>query len=247
MDSGLSKIQDEYYWKNRPLTDKQKDWNYGEENWLEGYSKSINHPHRKLIIDALQKLEPFDSLLEVGCNVGPNLYNIKTRFPNVKLAGIDVNENAIITAQTSPSLSGIRFEIGSAYNIPYPDKSFDIVLSDAVLIYTNPDRIQHTMAELSRVACKGMILVEWYNPNSTLGTLMFGHWARNYQKILEEKNFEVKKIKIKKGTWKTKSGNWETIGYVFVASRPVLQISNTNYLLERIFQSGTGGKTTMTV
>ena len=78
--------QDISYWQSRPITDEHRDWKETKENWVEDYWNSWKHPHRKVIIDELKKLPRFTTLLEVGCNCGPNLSNIKLAFDQVRRA-----------------------------------------------------------------------------------------------------------------------------------------------------------------
>ena len=129
MDNSLT--QDELYWKNRPLDDKKRDWDYEEPNWVLDYSKSQAHSHRGYIIEMLSRMD-FESLLEIGCNAGPNLSLISEFFSGRNLAGFDTNEYAVSQAKLLVPTAEVK--IGSLYNMEYPDKSFDVVLSDAVLI-----------------------------------------------------------------------------------------------------------------
>jgi tRNA G46 methylase TrmB len=78
----------ELFWKFRHFFDK---------SWAERYisKESINHPHRKILIDIISKYYPFDSALEIGCASGPNLYLLAKKFPEVKLYGIDISKKAI--------------------------------------------------------------------------------------------------------------------------------------------------------
>lgn len=213
----MEEVENLNYWKNRPLDDVRRDWYYNTDNWITDYRASVEHPHRKLIINALQGLVPFESLLEGGCNCGPNLRLIKQKFPTVKLAGVDINENAVREAQNS--LPDADIEVGNIEKgFPFEDKSFDIALVDAVLIYVGPEKIGKVMSELDRVARKGIILVEW-DSNSPLGEVKEYHWTRDYKRLLEELEFKVRKIKIPPEAWPTRSGNWARLGYIFSAKR----------------------------
>jgi len=70
-------------WKCHDIRMKLKkngDWSNKESDWLRGYWDSINHPHRALLIDQVQKYSP-ESALEIGCNCGPNLRVLADRSP----------------------------------------------------------------------------------------------------------------------------------------------------------------------
>lgn len=206
--------QDYNYWANRPKNDPQKDWTYNEQNWLEGYLISANHPHRQLIIDAVRNINP-ESILEIGCSVGPNLYRLKEVFPEINLAGIDVSEISIKSAKEC--LPNVLLKTGNYLFIPFPDKSFDMILADATLMYAGPKEIKKAMSEINRVARMAVIIVDRFD--KSLDGKIVGHvWGRNYTKILENLGFKVEETKITKETWPT-SKNWVKYGRLFIARR----------------------------
>ena len=209
-----NKVEGKEYWQNRPLEDQRKDWK-DDADWISGYWNSRNHPHRRLIIEALEKLKPFDSVFEVGCNVGPNLDVIQNHFMGVRTGGIDLNESAVLEAQNRLPYSNIS--VGSTGMIPTFTGSYDIVLADAVLMYVNPEDIQPSISEMARVAKKAIVSVDWHDEESTGGVINEFHWTRNYEKLLNEQGLIVEKIKLTKEDWP--SNNWEKLGYIYVATR----------------------------
>ena len=72
------------------------------------------------------------------------------------------------------------------------------------------------MDEIARVTARGVILVEW-DDESKLGRIKNWHWARDYKTLLEERGFEVEKIKVTKEFWP--SENWSANGYIYIAKR----------------------------
>ena len=207
--------QDHKYWEQRSLLDQKRDWDKRSENWIEDYRNSIDHPHRWEIIKELIKLAPFESILEIGCNAGPNLAKINYSFPNLKLAGIDANYDAIRIAKKW--LPKAHLQVGNiSEGLNLKDKEYDILLSDAVLIYIPPDNIEKVFEEIDRVTKKAVILIEWFD-ESILGSVKDFHWARNYTIILETLGFTVFSRKLTKEEWP--SFNWEKNGHLFVATR----------------------------
>lgn len=212
-NSILSKPEDEYYWITRPVDDVRKDWRNEGGSWIEEYVKSAEHPHRELILRAMRDLSPIDSVLEIGCNAGPNLHRIQSVFPNAKLAGIDVNADAI--ARARKWMPDSVFKVGSGVAIPFNDQSFDVVLVDAVLMYSNPENFKATLKEINRVAKKGVILMEW---NSDRDEIKDYHWARPYVKYMHEIGFEAVELKtLTKEDWP--SDVWVKNGVLFVFQR----------------------------
>jgi ubiquinone/menaquinone biosynthesis C-methylase UbiE len=203
--------QDEQYWKNRPTTDPKRDWDYGSQNWIFDYFCSALHPHRKVIISELKKLQPIKNILEVGCNIGPNLLRIQDEFPKIKLAGVDINEFAI--AEGKRLLKSIDFRVADLDELPFKNKSFDYILADAVLIYVDPSKISCVIMEMDRVCKKGMILVEWHNEESVTGKIKEYHWCRNYKALLEEFGYKVEMQRITKENWPTPK--WQSLGRIY--------------------------------
>ncbi|MCK9370400.1 class I SAM-dependent methyltransferase [Candidatus Dojkabacteria bacterium] len=204
----VNKLEDIKYWQKRPADDTRKDWRLDRDtDWVSEYWGSQAHPHRSLITEALVRIGDFGSLLEVGCNCGPNLQQIRNKYPKTKLYGIDASPVAVEKGQR---LFGTEIQLGTADKLPV---DVDVILSDAVLIYAEPDYFKKIAEEFSKKAKKAIILVEWYDESKT-GVEKDGHWARDYQ----FKGFELKdKIKITEQQWPNKA--WSQNGYVFVFLR----------------------------
>lgn len=213
-------IEDEHYWKERKLDDPRKDWNIASwfENWVEGYVLSKSHPHRLVIVDVVRKYGSFESVLEVGCNTAPNLMLFRERFRHLQdrnLAGIDVNEDALRKAKELMPV--VNFHIGSVTALPFPEKSFDVVLADAVLMYVPPDAIEQVMGEICCVAKKIIVIVDWYDPVSQKGIMKRHHWCRDYLTLLARFGWKVTARKLTHDEWP--SENWTELGYIFTAWR----------------------------
>lgn len=173
------------YWRDRVI-----DWH--------GRYFTPEHPHRDQIINVLWGIR-FNECLEVGCGAGANLYRIKKAF-GVKVAGVDVNKGAVAEAQANFPEAEIK--LGIAEKIPFLDKSFDLILTDAAIMYIPPDRIEMVISELKRVARKYLVLCEWQGENG-----FDGRWVYNYEDIF--KDYDVNSTKIT--GWQ---GGWEKYGKI---------------------------------
>jgi protein-L-isoaspartate(D-aspartate) O-methyltransferase len=71
-------------------------------------------------------IEPGARILDVGCGKGFLLYEFTQVVPDVEVAGIDISEYAITHAKPEVQAD---LQVGSAVSLPYPDKSFDFVVS----------------------------------------------------------------------------------------------------------------------
>ena len=78
-------------------------------------------------------------LLDVGCGEGRHIFGVMQDYPLMKCIGIDMDHESIKIAEEgydyfkSISHAGAEFLKGSAYNIPFPDNFFDLVICSEVL------------------------------------------------------------------------------------------------------------------
>lgn len=180
----------ERYWKNRNI-----DWN--KCYW-------IDHPHREELISVLRGID-FRTVLEIGCGASKNLDKIKKEFPKSIIGGIDINKDAIKFSKNKFFEYKDFFLEGTAENIYWYNKTWDLILTDACLIYVPPWKIRRVRNELLRVAKKAIVMVEWH---SNIGGLRKFHWVRNYKRLFKGHKVYLTKIE------KWKKGGWEKFGYI---------------------------------
>lgn len=203
IEKTLGTITHEWYWHMRGSRSAQRYLSDG----------SLNHPHRDVLIELLKK-EPFDSALEVGCASGPNIYRIAKQFPHVKLFGTDINRSAIRLAKqwfAEKKLHTVTFEAKKIGDLrDFADKSIDVVISDAALLYVGPDTIFQVVSEFVRVAKKKIILVEMHSPDAL--HRYEDTWAHNYVALFKPYVAEnqIKMTKITEEIW---GGDWAKNGY----------------------------------
>ncbi len=87
-------------------------------------------------------------ILDVGCGKAFLLYEFTQVLPAAQVAGIDVSAYAIDNAkpEVKPSL-----QIGSAVKLPWPDSSFDLVISINTLHNLHIGELWQALAEIERV------------------------------------------------------------------------------------------------
>lgn len=106
--------------------------------------------------------KPGDSLLDVGCGTGW----FSRRFAQMKLqvTGLDPNAEWLAYARAHGE-PAIRWLEGDARALPFPDASFDHVLSIAALCFVEDER--QAVAEIVRVA-RRRFAIGWLNRASLL-------------------------------------------------------------------------------
>ncbi|MCG2661586.1 MAG: class I SAM-dependent methyltransferase [Kiritimatiellae bacterium] len=93
------------------------------------------------------KLADNCAILDIGCAKGFLLHDFKELMPNCSVAGIDVSQYAIDHAM--PSVKPY-LKVASAEKLPYPDKSFDLVISINSVHNLPPERLKTALKEVER-------------------------------------------------------------------------------------------------
>jgi predicted O-methyltransferase YrrM len=177
------------------------DWTDGNsrrvnDDWVLGYWASREHKHRLALVDQIASFSPLASVLEFGCNCGPNLYLLAKKYPEIAITGIDINESAIEEGKKLFSLekiSNVTLITGGIEDLKaIKDKSYDVVFTDAVLIYVGRDAIEQVVGELIRISRKGLVFVERNisshenrEKRNGLGVRRLGFWHRDYEALLK--------------------------------------------------------------
>jgi ubiquinone/menaquinone biosynthesis C-methylase UbiE len=108
--------------------------------------------------------------LDVGCGTG----TLAARLAGAgyRMSGVDSSEGMLdVLRERSPAVRAVR---GSGTELPFPDESFDLVLSVAVMhhIADAPD-VTRTLAEMVRVARPGGRILVWdHNPRNPYWKLL---------------------------------------------------------------------------
>lgn len=94
------------------------------------------------------QLEPHSSILDVGCGKGFMLHDFKEAMPDATVRGIDISEYAI--SETLPSVRPF-VQVGNARELPFPDRSFDLVVSINTVHNLPKDECRQALREIQRV------------------------------------------------------------------------------------------------
>lgn len=146
------------------LTRHERQWEMRALSAAEGYWNNRNLPSKHFLAEKIAAFAPINSILEVGCNSGPNLYLLAKRFPQAQIVGIDINSKAVQYGNAQFAQEGIpnvKLSLGKADELgQFQDKSFDVVFTRAVLIHIGPDKINNVIKEMIRITRRALILVE---------------------------------------------------------------------------------------
>ncbi|HKG27500.1 MAG TPA: class I SAM-dependent methyltransferase [Thermomicrobiales bacterium] len=120
----------------------------------------IDRFHRKIVAEVLA-LSP-QTFLDAGCGEGFVARQVIDAVPGIELTGCDVSDVALEIA-TDANPEG-RFVVGSLTDLPFPDRSFDVVGCFEVLEHLPGDLPRRALSELARVARRAAVLSVPHEP-----------------------------------------------------------------------------------
>ena len=78
-------------------------------------------------------------MLDVGCGEGRHIFGVMQDYPDMRCIGLDMDKDSLNKAEEgyeyfeSISNVGVDFLKGSAYSLPFPNNSFDLIVCSEVL------------------------------------------------------------------------------------------------------------------
>jgi ubiquinone/menaquinone biosynthesis C-methylase UbiE len=122
-------------------------------------------------------LKPGNRVLDVGCAKGFLVKDLMTACPGLEAFGLDISEYALLNCE--PEVVG-RLHFGSAEKLPFPDKSFDAVISINTIHNLDRSDVIRALQEIERLAPgRGFIQVDSYHTPEQRA--MFLEWVLTAQ------------------------------------------------------------------
>ena len=102
-----------------------------------------------------------EEVLDVGCGTGTLAIAAARAAPGVRVTGLDADASILARARKKAAGAGLEigFDHGMSTTLPYPDASFDVVLSTLFFHHLPDAAKRQTAAELVRVLRPGGRLV----------------------------------------------------------------------------------------
>ena len=163
-----------------------KDFFDGDRQY--GYGGFNYHPRFwQPVVPIFQKyygLTPQSSILDVGCAKGFMLHDFAQLIPGIRVQGIDISQYAI-----DNSIEDIKpfLKVANAKNLPFPDKSFDLVISINTIHNLPIEECKQALREIQRVTKRhAFITVDAYrNAEEKKQMDMWNLTAKTYMSVDE--------------------------------------------------------------
>ena len=123
---------------------------------------------------AVRELAP-RSVLDVGCGEGIVTERIARALPETTVTGLDVAAPGLLAEWERRSAHNLRFRSGSAYALPWDDRSFDVVCAFEVLEHL--ERPADALAEMARVASRALVASVPREPVWRVLSFLSGHYV----------------------------------------------------------------------
>jgi len=106
---------------------------------------------------SLGPIRPGETVLDIGCGAGVDtLIAARLVGPTGRVAGVDATPEMIARARANLALVGfnnVSFEVAAAEALPFPDREFDVVISNGVINLTIDK--EQALREVYRVLKRG--------------------------------------------------------------------------------------------
>ncbi|WP_447968285.1 class I SAM-dependent methyltransferase [Nitrospira sp. M1] len=166
------------------------DKEYFDGDRLYGYGGYSYHPH--FWQETVKRFAEFygltneSSVLDVGCAKGYMLHDFKELLPGLTVTGVDVSTYAL-----EHSIESVKpyLQLGNAKELPFPDNSFDLVISINTVHNLNLVDCRQALKEIQRVS-KGLAFVTmdaWRTEEERERLLKWNLTALTYMDVQEWK------------------------------------------------------------
>ena len=128
--------------------------------------------------NSLKQVGKIESCIEFGANIGMNLKALSLLYPQLKLAGVEINKDAY---NQLIKLTGVDNAFHTSILDFNTQDKFDLTLIKGVLIHINPEMLSKVYNQLYQTSKNYILIAEYYNP--TPQTINYrGHKERLFKR-----------------------------------------------------------------
>lgn len=145
------------------LTEQEIFWkgSFGDDYCDRNQTEKQQASATAFFVRALARAGRPHSAIELGANIGLNLFSLRTLFPDISLAALEINEKAAAAARLRVPQADISCRSLLDF---HPNRTWDLALSRGVLIHINPDMLPRAYSVLYECSARYVLVAEYYNP-----------------------------------------------------------------------------------
>ena len=122
---------------------------HGLTPYYDSFAKFVNPLRRRLLREA--NIQPGQRVFDLGCGTGLLTRMVKQSAPEAQVIGLDGDEEVLKIARDKSRGPDIQWDHALTTDMPYPDDTFDVVVSSFVTHHlTSADKLR-TFEEVQRV------------------------------------------------------------------------------------------------
>lgn len=131
--------------------------------------------YKTLLIDQAD-IKPGQRVLDLGCGTGTLAIMAKQSQPSAEVTGLDADSDMLKVARykSGERKAHVKFDVGFTNKLPYPDASFDRILSSIMIHHLKTPDKETTAREVFRVLKPGgqLHIIDFGKPYTWYGKLL---------------------------------------------------------------------------
>ncbi|HTC16910.1 MAG TPA: class I SAM-dependent methyltransferase [Steroidobacteraceae bacterium] len=150
----------------------------------------------------LASVQAHHRVLDIGCGTGTFAVALKRSLPPLWLVGLDPDPKAIARSRRKAQRAGvsIRFDLGFAELLPYPDASFDRVFSCLMFHHLPREAKLRTLQEVRRVLkCGGSLHLLDLERAPSARSGLFARWSHSSDQMRDNSREQILKWLLEAG------------------------------------------------
>ena len=147
----------------RYLSEQEQFWagEFGAEYSDRNSGAELIDGRIHLLSNALKVVGKIETAIEFGANIGLNIRALKSIFPEINLAAVEINPKAVDLLLAIENLDVYQ---GSAIE-RHVTSPYDLVLAVGVLIHISPAHLPQVYENIYTASRRYILVAEYYSPN----------------------------------------------------------------------------------